>query len=251
VNGEQFKMKGEKSKEHGYMRIRFVLCLLLFTFYFLLFTVCVSFAAETSNIELKLKDFIKRFYSEREDIYIKLNHIPDSLKGKSRVRHINFAKIPDSNGDGLCLVEVDEKAGRTKNVYVSFRVSNKKKLFVLKHSAQRGDTIRSDEIMVKEVYMTGSGTIYPLKIEDVAGKVLKRDLPAGTVIISQAIEDSFVVQRGDTVNIVAENKKLLIQAKGRTLEKGKIGDIIRVKNLTSNKEIVGRVAGSSTVKVDL
>jgi flagella basal body P-ring formation protein FlgA len=251
VNSEQLKVKSEKLKEHGYMRIRFVLYLLLFTIHFSLFTVCVSSASETSNIEVKLKDFIRKFYSEREDIYIKLNHIPDSLKDKSRVKHINFAKIPDSNGDGMCLVEVDEKNGRTKNVYVSFKVTNKKKMFILKQSAKKGDILRSYDVFVKEVYMNGNGADYPLRMEDVAGKALKRDIPAGTVIASHVLEDSFVVQRGDTVNIVAENKKLLVQAKGRTLERGKMGDTIRVKNLTSNKEVVGRVAGSSTVKIDL
>ena len=241
-------MKSEKKKNQNRIKKCFVLFMLLFTFHFSPLT---AFTAESSTIEIKIKDFIRKFYNEREDIYIKLNHLPDSLRDKSRIKHINFTKIPDSNGDGLCLVEVDEKNGRTKNVYVSFKISNKRKLFVLKQSAQKGDAIRSDEIMVKEAYMTGNGTIYPARIEEVVGKVLKRDINAGTVITCQVLEDSFVIQRGDTVNIMAENKKLLVQAKGRTLEKGKMGDIIRVKNLTSNKEIVGRVTGSGTVKVDL
>jgi len=250
VTSETLKVKSEKSKEHGYMRIRFVLYLLLFTCYFSLVTVSISFATELSIVEVKLKDFIKKFYGEREDIYIKIN-LPGSLKDNLRVKHVNFVKIPDSNGDGLCLVEVDEKNGRTKNVYVSFKVSNKKKIFVLRQSVKRGDIVRSDDIFVKEVYMNGNGGDYPLRMENVVGKALKRDLPADTVITCQALEDSFVLQKGDTVNIVAENKKLIVQSKGRTLERGKIGDVIRVKNLTSDKEIVGRVAGGSTVKVDL
>jgi flagella basal body P-ring formation protein FlgA len=240
-----------KKRSRQNMRISFILYILLFTICCSLFTVSVVFAAEASAVELKLKDFIRNFYSEREDIYIKLNHLPDSLKDKSRVKHIDFAKIPDSNGDGLCLVEVDEKNGRTKNVYVSFKVSNKRKMFILKQSANKGDTLRSRDVFVKETYMNGNGADYPLRMEDMIGKVLKRDMPAGSVITTHVLEDSFVVQRGDTVNIVAENKKLLIQAKGRTLERGKIGDIIRVKNLTSNREIVGKVTGSSTIKVDL
>jgi flagellar basal body P-ring formation protein FlgA len=251
VKGKKLQVKSKKKMNQNRMRKSLVLYLLLFTFHLSLFTASIVFAAETSTVEAKLKDFIRKFYSEREDIYIKLNHLPDSLKDKSRIKHINFAKMPDSNGDGLCMVEIDEKYSRTKNVYVSFKVSNKKKMFVLKQSAKRGDIIRSDDIFVKEVYMNGNGADYPLRMEDVVGKLLKRDITAGTVITSQILEDSFIVQRGDTVNIVAENRKFLVQATGRTLERGKMGDIIRVKNLTSNKEIVGKVAGSSTIKVDL
>jgi flagella basal body P-ring formation protein FlgA len=241
---EGLKVKGRRQKG---MRVWFI----LYLFTYLLFTTSGAFAAEALTIELKIKDFIRKFYNEREDVYIKLNHLPDSLKDKSRIKHINFAKIPDSNGDGLCLVEIDEKHGRAKNVYVSFKASSKKKMFVLKQDVKRGDIVRSDDIFVKEVYMSGSGMDYPLRIGDVIGKAIKRDMPSGTVITSQALEDSFVMQRGDTVNIVAENKKLLVQSKGKTLEKGKVGDFIRVKNLTSDREIVGRVIGSNTVKVDL
>ncbi|MCX5807260.1 MAG: flagellar basal body P-ring formation chaperone FlgA [Proteobacteria bacterium] len=244
MKSERLKVKSGRQKG---MRINTILYVLIYS----LFIASAAFAAEVPTVEAKIKDFIRKFYNEREDVYIKLNHLPDSLKDKSRVKHINFAKIPDSNGDGLCLVEIDEKHGRTKNVYVSFRVSNKKKMFVLKQAAKKGDIVRSDDIFVKEVYLNGNGMDYPLKIGDVMGKALKRDVSAGTVITSQVLEDSFVMQRGDTVNIVAENKKLLVQTKGRTLERGKIGDFIRVKNLTSNKEIVGRVVGSGTVNVDL
>ncbi|MCX5813486.1 MAG: flagellar basal body P-ring formation chaperone FlgA [Proteobacteria bacterium] len=249
MKSETLNVKSEKQRR---MKIKFILCLLLFTIHYSLFTVSVVFATESSMVELKLKDFIRKFYSEREDIYIKLNPLPSSLQDKHRVKHIDFVRIPDLNGDGLCLVEIDEKNGRTRNLYVSFKVSNKKKMFILKQNTKRGDVVRPDDISVKETYMNGnSGADYPSRMEDVVGKALKRDMPAGTVITCQSLEDSFVIQRGDTVNIVAENKKLLLQAKGRTLERGKIGDIIRVKNLTSDKEIVGRVAGSSTVKVDL
>ena len=44
---------------------------------------------------------------------------------------------------------------------------------------------------------------------------------------------------------------MCIRDRGRAIEKGKIGDVIRVKNVSSNKEILGKVVGSGVVTVDM
>jgi flagella basal body P-ring formation protein FlgA len=251
VEGNAAKSESGRLTMRECAKKRIVLYILLLTMNFLLFTISCVLAADMSTLEDKITGFIKQFYNDREDVYVKFNNIPDALKERAKIKHIDFAKVPDSNGDGLCLVEIDGKNGRAKNVYISFRVQSKKKLFVLKQSVKRGDILRSGDILVKDTFITENGGVYPTRIEDVIGKAVKKDVAAGNTITCQILEDSFVVQRGDAVNIVAENKTLSIQTKGRTLEKGRVGDLVRVKNLTSDKEIVGRVAGSGTVKVDL
>jgi flagella basal body P-ring formation protein FlgA len=234
-----------------FVRKRIVLYVLLLTMNFLLFTISCVLAAGVSTVEDGITRFIKQFYDDREDVYVRFNNLPEALQEKVKVRHIDFAKVPDSKGDGLCLVEIDGKNNRTKTIYISFRVQSKKKLFVLKQGLKRGEIIRSGDLLAKDTFITEDGGIYPARAEEVVGKAVKKDMAAGTAITSQLLEDSFAVQRGDTVDIVAENKKLSVQAKGITLEKGKMGDRVRVKNLTSDKEIVGRVAGNGTVKVEL
>ncbi len=246
-NEKADNMKYKKTKKH----MMHVLHISLLAICFLHFSGYTAFSTEVPTLEERVTHFIKQFYNENKDVYVKFNNFPDLLKERVKVKHIDFAKIPDPNGDGLCLVEVDGKQRRAKNVYISFKVLNQRKLFAIKQNAKKGDVIRSGDILVKNTYMTGGGTVYPAKVEDIIGKTLKKEIAAGTVITNQMLEDSFAIQKGETVNIMAENKKLTVQAKGKTLEKGRIGDLIRVKNLTSDKEVVGRVIGSSTVKVDL
>ncbi len=232
-------------------RRRLVLYTLLLTMNFLLFTVSCVIAAGTSTVEDGIVSFIKQFYDDGENVYVRFNNLPEALQDKVKIRHIDFVKVPDSKGNGLCLVEIEGRNNRPKTVYVSFRAQTKRKLFVLKQSVRRGDTIHSGDLMVKDTFMAEDAGVYPARIEDAVGKIVKRDMAAGTAITSQALEDSFAVQRGDTVDIVADNKRLSVQAKGITLEKGKLGDRVRVKNLTSDKEVVGRVAGNGVVRVDL
>ncbi|MCX8022907.1 MAG: flagellar basal body P-ring formation chaperone FlgA [Syntrophorhabdaceae bacterium] len=225
----------------------------IFFFHFLfLFAPFTSYAiTQTNDTESKIVSFIRKFYGEKEDIQIRFNNGSHLLKERMKVRRIDFAKMPDANGNGTCTLEVEEKYGRIRNIYISFTVMKKKQIFVLKEALKRGDVINEKDITVKEVLLWDNSNIYPEKIEDVLNKTLKRDMNGGSVLTTGVLENNYIIQRGQIVHIVAENNRLSVQTKGKSLDRGKIGDTIRVKNLTSDREITGRVAGNGVIKVDL
>ena len=55
---------------------------------------------------------------------------------------------------------------------------------------------------------------------------------------------------GGTFTIVGENKQLVIKTKGKAEDSGRVGEKIRVKNLSSDREVVGRVSDNGTVVVE-
>jgi flagella basal body P-ring formation protein FlgA len=167
-----------------------------------------------------------------------------------KIVNLSFVRIPDVSGDGVCSVEIETAPGRLRTVQVPFRVFSKRELYVLKAAGQKGDTIGPKDVAVRETYMNGKGSGYPASIDDVVGKVLKRDVPANTLVTDQILEDRVVLKRGDVVTIVAESDKLVVRAKGKTVEKGRVGDVIRVKNIASGKEVMAKVVSSSSVKVE-
>jgi flagellar basal body P-ring formation protein FlgA len=217
------------------------------------FTALTSFAKEpldeTPAIEKKLMSFIKQFYGEENDLQVKFNTIPEYLKGNTKVKSISFARIPDAQGNGLCLVEFTAKETRERNAYVAFKVFKKKALFMMKNTGKKGDILTASDIVEKDTFLTGA-TAYPGSRDEVIGKRLLKELPAGTVITSQALEEQILVRTGEIVNIVVENPRLTIHTSGKALDRGKMGDTVRVKNLTSGKEIYGKVTGSSAVTVE-
>ena len=204
---------------------------------------------ETPVIEKKLTAFIKQFFGDEEDLQVKFNNIPEYLKGNAKVKSISFARVPDGQGNGLCLVEFVAKDVRERNAYVGFRVFKKKALFVMKRAGKRGDVLTASDIAEKDTFLTGA-TSYPASREEVVGKKLRKDLPAGTVITSQVLEEQVMVQSGEIVSVVVDNPRLAIHTSGKALERGRLGDTVRVKNLTSGKEIYGKVTGTSTVTVE-
>ncbi len=222
----------------------------LVVFCLFMFLPVVAMAGDMSPLEVRLTDFIKQMYEDQEGIKVKFSSLTQHIREKAQVRNISFAKVPDTNGDGICLVETADRNGRSQGAYVPFKVFLRTKLYVVKDGMQKGDLIRGSDVAVRETYLAGGSTGYPRDLGEVHGKILKKDVQAGTILTLQVLGERLAMQKGDLVDIIARGKSLLVQTKGRTLEKGKVGDVVRVKNIDSGKEIMAKVAGSDTVLVE-
>lgn len=87
------------------------------------------------------------------------------------------------------------------------------------------------------------------EMDKVLGQALKRSVQAGQVITSNLLTPPVLVRRGDRVTIVAESPSLVISVPGEVRQNGSQGDLIRVKNLMSKREVVARVLNAKTVSV--
>jgi len=209
-----------------------------------------AYPQDQSFIEAKISDFIRTIYSDDEDLQVKFRNMPVPLRGRPNVKNISFAKAPDAKGDGVCMVEiVDGKNNRDRSLYVPFRSIKKTKIYVLNHSGKKGDVIRAGSVTSRETQFNEKKPGYPSKLDDIIGRTLKKDIAGGTVISYAILDDPVIIQKGEIVDIIAENKKLFVQTKGKALEKGKMGDSIRVKNMSSDKEIVGKVVSGDKILV--
>ncbi len=208
----------------------------------------VPHGAWAATAEAEIKNFIKQIYADNE-IQVIFSQLPPCLKEKTRLKNISFARVPDPSGDGICLVGIEGKGGMDSSVYVPFKVLVKRTLYMAKRDILKGEAIHLIDLAVKETYLNGSGGAYPEKAEDMLGKTAKKEIHAGEIVTKQLLEDQMTVQKGETVNMIVENKRLLVRAKGVAIEKGRMGDLVRIK-CASGKEVVGRVNGNDSVIVE-
>lgn len=82
------------------------------------------------------------------------------------------------------------------------------------------------------------------------GKKLRRGMTMGSVFSQAMLEIPPLVKRGEMVTIQARKGPLLLTARGQAQENGRDGDAIRVKNLSSNKEIIATVTAPLAVQVE-
>lgn len=78
----------------------------------------------------------------------------------------------------------------------------------------------------------------------------KHSIREGTVLKEWMLERSPAVSRGDVVTIVAESGELRVTVPGRILETGYLGELVKVQNLMSRKDIYAKVINNATVMVD-
>lgn len=114
----------------------------------------------------------------------------------------------------------------------------------------RNDIIASDDIVAKrqDISMLDAGLVQDPK--QALGQKLKTSLPAGAILYAQAIDAPSLVNRGERVTIVAKSQAIQITAPGEAKNSGALGEMVRVKNLTSRREIQARVLSAGVVEAE-
>lgn len=86
-------------------------------------------------------------------------------------------------------------------------------------------------------------------IDKVVGLQLKRSIAYGTVISPSMLTKPVLVKSGDNVTVLSISGSVVVQISGQALQSGALGDIIRVRNVTSGKSFLARIENANTVVV--
>lgn len=114
-------------------------------------------------------------------------------------------------------------------------------------SIRKGEIIDASYIQPKRVRLASSSQLY-LTPAQVIGAVAKRDIKQNQVIKRYMVEPDYDVKRRKSVKIIYQKGAIRIELLGLALQNGKVGDIIRVKNLSSNKVLRCKVVSSGVVQ---
>lgn len=90
-----------------------------------------------------------------------------------------------------------------------------------------------------------------LQLQQVIGKTLLQSIKAGSIIDLSSIEFPPVIKKGAFVKILGQNNGLQLTASGIAKTDGKQGQIIKVKNTSSDKVIFCRVTAPGLVEVQI
>ena len=77
----------------------------------------------------------------------------------------------------------------------------------------------------------------------------RRSIPAGRTLRTDWFEAPAVIGRGDRVRLVLHAGGMRIEGIGQALSDGAVGEVVRVRNADSRREVHGRVAPDGAVHV--
>jgi flagella basal body P-ring formation protein FlgA len=136
-----------------------------------------------------------------------------------------------------------------KRLYGSAHIEVFQEVATIARPVARDDVIEAEDIQLKQMNLSHVPSRAVTKPEELIGKRAKKPLPANTLVRASEVETLPLVKKGDVVLILVESPLLKITATGEALERGNRGATIRVRNVTSNREIRAVVVDKKTVRV--
>jgi len=144
-----------------------------------------------------------------------------------------------------------EGTGPEHRLSISGRIYDVTRVPVLTRTVRRGEKIGPGDVAVRLVRAESRASGANLDIKDVIGKTPRRALRRGAMLHAGDIQEPVIVVRGKLVTIVLKTRNMVITARGKALEDGAMGDLIRVRNNRSKSTIEGVVAGPARVTIDI
>lgn len=143
---------------------------------------------------------------------------------------------------------------RRGTVPVIFDIKFPQQVAVAKRRIERGEVFSEDNLHLDQRPSDGTAN-YASYPDLISGKRATRPILPGHVIgrsdaEATSADNPVIVKQRDLVKMVAQVGKMRVTMIGEALQDGRAGQIIRVRNVESKKEVVGRVVDRHLIEVD-
>jgi len=154
-----------------------------------------------------------------------------------------------SNGYATMILNLFEKGNKTKSIKVSGKVRILKEFFCAAFRLSRDQIISENDIIPCLVDVSEIKDSPCDEVSQIIGKEVKFNIPAGNVIRKKALRIPVIIKRGDKITILGKTENLIIKTEGEAMQNGSEGAMIKVKNISTKKDIIGKIIDSNTVQV--
>lgn len=129
------------------------------------------------------------------------------------------------------------------------RIQRMASIPVLKDTLRNGDIIGKADIIWIDIEEKDIQPDNILKEEDLVGLTPRRIITAGKPLRDNELQRPQMVSRGDFVTLIFQSGPMTLTAKGKALQDGANGDLIRFVNTASNRTLDGIVSGDHEITV--
>lgn len=199
-----------------------------------------------AEVEAFLWDEVSRSFPDAEDIKLNLRS-PDtrlslancqqpvlSLHGNNRIRP---------------RVLVRATCSPSYAIHISANVEVFQQVVVAESALSRKQTLSSDQLGFARVNILSNQRQYLTEIDHAVGNTITRSVRAGTALTQGMLRSPDMVERGDSVVIVASRGDLVVRMPGIAMMTGSKGDQINVRNQSSDRVVKGWIKAPGEVHV--
>ena len=153
-------------------------------------------------------------------------------------------------GDMVFLVKSYKGGNLVRTESVRTRIEVLRDVIIAARALPAGTVLVDNDVKTIQKWVR---RIHPQSLspsETITGKRLTMQVASGAEILATMLKSAPLVRKGKMVKMVFDNGSMQIVTIGLSEEDGVVGNIIRVKNITSNKIIYARVLSDSLVGIE-
>ena len=121
---------------------------------------------------------------------------------------------------------------------------------MLRRHAMPGEVITEDMVSWERVAARRATVTTVTRHEDIVGQTARRPLTAGVPIRLTDLKPNLLVTKGDLITLTVRTGTMTLTARGKALESGSQGAVIRVTNVQSQKVVEARVIAPDMAVVE-
>lgn len=114
---------------------------------------------------------------------------------------------------------------------------------------QRGEIVGKGDLEWVSMPARQMNRNHIVDAEEIVGKSARRPVRAGKPVRTTDVEKPRLVSKNGLVTLELRTARMQLTAKGRALDNGAKGEVVRVMNTNSNTTVTGVVVGTDTVSV--
>ena len=208
--------------------------------------------AEPRDCDREIKSALLRRYQLDSNWY-EIEILSSQLKSAVLESTDSLAIRPISQKDPIGLFTIIAtiiREGRgTEKGQVSVRINKFAEVLVTTDNLRLYEELSPDKLALKRMDITSLLEQPVQSFSVIAGYRLKRNIGKDQVLTSGAVEPVPDIDVGGEVSIVCESGLFSVATTGQAMQKGYVGEQIRVKNRASNKVILATVIDRRTVSI--
>jgi flagella basal body P-ring formation protein FlgA len=244
-------------RHHKQPRLRGWYSSLILTLGFSLFCIVqVSLvAAEPIQSQESIRESARQFIArlaEREyhsPPEVKIGHLDARLMLTACTELLQTFLPPGGRTLGNTTVGVRCAGVKPWTLYVPAEVTVFRQIVITSRPLARGTTLTTADLRLAKRNLAKLRAGYLTDVSQALGNNIKRSLPMHTPLTASVLEAPHLIQRGEHVTLFSESSKVRVRVIAKALMDGALGDMIRVRNISSKQIVEAVVVSPGLVKV--
>ena len=177
-----------------------------------------------------------------------------------------YQKTAVPRGNLSCEITVPEQAYRggtvaaiirfhvngleVKRLSITARVEILADVVSVRHFLRKHQEIQGKDVQLENRNISLLAGDAVTDVKSILGKRTTLSINSHEILRASMVELPPLVKKGDRVILLVENHQFKITALGEAKEEGRRGELVKLVNLSSKKEVYGRVLNTNTVQID-